>query len=45
MKNTLEGINRKLIKKNWISDIENRLVEIKQLEQQKEKRMFKMRII
>jgi len=42
MKNTLEGINSRLgdTEEN-ISDLEDRIVEITQTEQQKERRIFK----
>ena len=42
MKNTIEGINsRQQDAKEWVSDLEDRLVEIIQSEQQKEKNFFK----
>ena len=40
MKNTLEGINSRLNKaEEWISELEDRVVEITTTEQKKEKRM------
>ena len=40
MKNTLEGINSRLNdSKEWISDLEDRVVEITATEQKKERRM------
>ena len=40
MKNTLEGINSRIIEaKEWISELEDRMVEITAEEQNKEKRM------
>lgn len=42
MKNTLEGINSRLNDaEEQISDLEDRVMEIAQSEQQKEKRIFK----
>ena len=40
MKNTLEGINSRITEaEEWISDLENRMVEFTAAEQNKEKRM------
>ena len=40
MKNTLEGINsRKTEAEKWISDLEDRMVEITAMEQNKDKRL------
>ena len=40
MKNRLEGINRKIAEaEEWISDLEDRMVEITAMEQNKENRM------
>ena len=40
MKNTLEGINSRIIEaEEWISELEDRMVEITAMEQNKEKRM------
>ena len=39
MKNTLEGINRIIEAEEWISELEDRMVEITTMEQNKEKRM------
>ena len=40
MKNTLEGINRRITEaEEWISDLEDRMVEFTAAEQNKEKRM------
>ena len=40
MKNTLKGINsRKTEAEKWISDLEDRMVEIMSMEQNKDKRM------
>ena len=40
MKNTLEGINSRITEaEEWISDLEDRMVEISAVEQNKEKRM------
>ena len=40
MKNTLEGISSRIIKaEEWISDLEDRMVEFTAVEQNKEKRM------
>ena len=40
MKNTLEGINRSISEaEEWISDLEDRMMEITAVEQNKEKRM------
>ena len=40
IKNTLEGINSKITEaEEWISDLENKIVEITATEQNKEKRM------
>ena len=40
MKNTLEGINCRITEaEEWISDLENRMVEFTAAEQNKEKRM------
>ena len=40
MKNTLEGSNRRITEaEEWISDLEERMVEITTMEQKKEKRM------
>ena len=40
MKNTLEEINRRITKaEEWISELEDRMVEITSAEQNKEKRM------
>ena len=42
MKNTLEGINSRISEaEEWISDLEDRMVEISATEQNKEKRMKK----
>ena len=44
MKNTLEEINRRITKaEEWISELEDRMVEITSAEQNKEKRMKKMK--
>ena len=40
MKNT-EGINRLVVTEKHISNLENRIMEITQLEQQKEKQILK----
>ena len=40
MKNTLEGTNSRVTEaEEWISDLEDRMVEITTMEQNKEKRM------
>ena len=40
MKNTLEGINSSITEaEEWISDLEDRMVELTAMEQNKEKRM------
>ena len=40
MKNTLEGINSRITEaEEWISDLEDRMVEFTAVEQKKEKRM------
>ena len=40
MKNTLEGINNRITEaEEWISDLEDRMVEFTAVEQNKEKRM------
>ena len=40
MKNTLQGINSRLDdRKEWISELEDRIVEIAEAEQQKQKRI------
>ena len=39
MKNTLEGINSRITDAEWISDLEDRMVEFTAVEQNKEKRM------
>ena len=40
MKNTLEGINGRITEaEEWISDLEDKIVEISNAEQNKEKRM------
>ena len=40
MKNTLEGINRRINEaEEWISELEDRMVEIADIEQNKDKRM------
>ena len=39
MKNTLEGINSRITGKERISDLEDRMLEITAVEQNKEKRM------
>ena len=45
MKNTLEGINsRKTEEEEWISDLEDRMVEFTAVEQNKEKRMKRNKI-
>ena len=42
LKNTLEGINSRIIEaEEWISDLEDKIVEITTTEQNKEKRMKK----
>lgn len=41
MENTLEGINRLVSTEEWISDLEDGIVEITQSEQQNEKRILK----
>ena len=42
MKNILEGINSRLEEaKEWISNLEDRVVKITKLQLQKEKRIFK----
>ena len=46
MKTTSQGINRRLEDtEEWISDLEDRVVEITQLKKKKEKRTLKMRIV
>ena len=46
IKNTLEEIgNRLIITKEWVSDLEDRIVEITQLEQQNEKNNKEIRIV
>ena len=43
MKNTLEGINNRITEaKEWISELEDKMVEITAEEQSKEKRMKKI---
>ena len=37
IKNTLEGINRRITEAEWISDLEGRMVVISVVEQNKEK--------
>ena len=39
MKTTLEGINSRITEAEWISDLEDRMVEFTAAEQNKEKRM------
>ena len=39
MKNTLEGINSRISEAEWISDLEDRMVEFTAMEQNKEERM------
>ena len=39
IKNSLEGINSRLTEAEWISDLEDKIVEITATEQNKEKRM------
>ena len=40
MKNTLEGINSRITEaEEWISDLDDRMVELTAVEQNKEKRM------
>ena len=39
MKNTLEGINSRISEAEWISDLEDRMVEFTVMEQNKEERM------
>ena len=44
MKNTLEGISSRVTEaEEWISDLEDRMVEFTVAEQNKEKRMKKMK--
>ena len=44
MKNTLEGINRRIFEaEEQISDLEDRMVEFTAMEQTKEKRMKEMK--
>ena len=44
MKNTLEGINSRITDaEEWMSDLEDRMAEITEKEQDMEKRMKKMR--
>ena len=46
VKNTVEGIKRGITEaEEWISEMENRMVEITVTEQNKEKRMKKMRTV
>ena len=46
MKNTLEGINSRLSEtEECISDLEDKIMEITQLEEQKEKQILKMRTV
>lgn len=40
MKTTSEGINRKLVNAEQFSDLEDRIIEITQSEQQSEKKNF-----
>ena len=43
MKNTLEGINRRITEaEEWISDLDDKIVEITTTEQNKEKRMKRL---
>ena len=44
MKNTLEGINSRLGGTEHISDLENKIIEITQSEQQKEKQILPSKI-
>ena len=43
MKNTLEGISRITETEEWISDLENRMVEFTAAEQNKEKKRKEMK--
>ena len=46
IKNTLEEINSRLDHtKEWISELEHRVVEIIKVEQKKKKKVFKLRIV
>ena len=45
MKNTLEGISRITETEEWISDLENRMVEFTAAEQNKEKKRKEMKTV